>query len=107
MTLGIGGSKRRLIGLAAAVALSAPTGRQSFASVATSVPPPPRAVFALIIGVNASPGPDVTPLQYADDDAARYLDLFRALGARAAYTLKPLPRRCSHGGTSCARRSSL
>jgi Caspase domain len=44
---------------------------------------PPRALFALIIGVNASPGPDVAPLQYADDDAARYLDLFRALGARA------------------------
>ena len=42
----------------------------------------PRAVFALIIGVNASPGPDVAPLQYADDDAARYLDLFRVLGAR-------------------------
>ena len=43
----------------------------------------PRALFALIIGVNASPAPDVAPLQYADDDAARYLDLFRALGARA------------------------
>ncbi|MFL5304305.1 MAG: hypothetical protein ACJ8F1_03790 [Polyangia bacterium] len=42
----------------------------------------PSAVFALIIGVNASPDPDVRPLQYADDDAARYLDLFRALGAR-------------------------
>jgi hypothetical protein len=43
---------------------------------------PPRALFALIIGVNASPAPDVAPLRYADDDAARYLDLFRALGAR-------------------------
>jgi hypothetical protein len=40
------------------------------------------AVFALVIGVNASPEPEVAPLQYADDDAARYLDLFRALGAR-------------------------
>jgi hypothetical protein len=40
------------------------------------------ALFALIIGVNASPDPDVPALQYADDDAARYLDLFRALGAR-------------------------
>jgi hypothetical protein len=44
---------------------------------------PPRALFALIVGVNASPAADLAPLQYADDDAARYLDLFRALGARA------------------------
>ena len=43
---------------------------------------PPRATFALIVGVNASPAPDVAPLHYADDDAARYLDLFRALRAR-------------------------
>jgi hypothetical protein len=40
------------------------------------------ATFALVIGVNASPEPDLPPLQFADDDAARYLDLFRALGAR-------------------------
>lgn len=40
------------------------------------------ALFALIIGVNTSPDPDVPALEYADDDAARYLDLFRALGAR-------------------------
>ena len=40
------------------------------------------ALFALIIGVNTSPDPDVPALKYADDDAARYLDLFRALGAR-------------------------
>lgn len=44
--------------------------------------PGAKAVFALIVGVNASPEPDVQPLKYADDDAARYLDLFRALGAR-------------------------
>jgi len=50
---------------------------------------PRRAVFALIVGVNASPAPDVAPLQYADDDAARYLDLFRTLGARA-YVLSRL-----------------
>ena len=48
-----------------------------------------RAIFALILGVNASPAPDVAPLRYADDDAARYLDLFRALGARA-YVLSRL-----------------
>lgn len=44
--------------------------------------PGAKALFALIIGVNASTEPDVQPLKYADDDAARYLDLFRALGAR-------------------------
>jgi hypothetical protein len=40
------------------------------------------AVFALIIGSNTSVDKDVQPLKYADDDAARYLDLFRLLGAR-------------------------
>jgi hypothetical protein len=40
------------------------------------------AVFALILGVNASVDPGTPKLHYADDDAARYLDLFRSLGAR-------------------------
>ncbi|HXU82275.1 MAG TPA: hypothetical protein VN914_12820, partial [Polyangia bacterium] len=40
------------------------------------------ATFALIIGVNQSPERDLLPLRYADDDAARYRDLFRELGAR-------------------------
>ncbi len=55
----------------------------------TAMAEPARAVFALIVGVNASPSPDVAALQYADDDAARYLDLFRALGART-YVLSRL-----------------
>jgi hypothetical protein len=38
--------------------------------------------FALIIGVNQSVDRDARPLRYADDDAARYRDLFRALGVR-------------------------
>jgi hypothetical protein len=42
----------------------------------------PRAAFAFIVGVNRSVDPDEPPLRYADDDAARYLDLFRLLGAR-------------------------
>lgn len=42
----------------------------------------PRATFALIIGSNASVDSNLQPLRYADDDAARYLDLFRLLGAR-------------------------
>lgn len=44
--------------------------------------PAPRATFALIIGANQSVDANLTPLRYADDDAARYLDLFRLLGAR-------------------------
>jgi hypothetical protein len=39
-------------------------------------------IFALIIGVNRARGSELPPLQYADDDAARYYDLFDALGAR-------------------------
>ncbi|WAM26471.1 hypothetical protein [Myxococcus sp. NMCA1] len=44
--------------------------------------PPRTASFALIIGVNRSHEPDQLALRFADDDAARYLDLFRMLGAR-------------------------
>jgi hypothetical protein len=51
--------------------------------------PPESAVFALVVGVNDSPEPDLPPLQYADDDAARYLDLFRALGARTYLLARP------------------
>jgi hypothetical protein len=42
-----------------------------------------RASFALIIGVNKSVDTDAPLLRYADDDAARYLDFFRSLGARS------------------------
>jgi hypothetical protein len=40
------------------------------------------AMFAVIIGSNVSVDAELPPLKYADDDAARYLDLFRVLGAR-------------------------
>jgi hypothetical protein len=40
------------------------------------------AVFALIIGVNQSVDKELGRLRYADDDAARYFDLFRTLGSR-------------------------
>ncbi|AKU94918.1 hypothetical protein AKJ09_01582 [Labilithrix luteola] len=40
------------------------------------------ATFAVIVGNNRSVDEGVTPLRYADDDAARYQDLFRRLGAR-------------------------
>ena len=52
------------------------------AEAAENEEPSRPATFALIIGNNASVDPDVQPLKYADDDAARYLDLFRLLGAR-------------------------
>jgi hypothetical protein len=40
------------------------------------------ALFALIIGVNRSVESDLRPLLYADDDAVRYQELFRFLGAK-------------------------
>ena len=43
---------------------------------------PRNAVFALIMGVNRSVDADLKTLVYADDDAVRYQELFRALGAR-------------------------
>ncbi|WNG36707.1 caspase family protein [Archangium violaceum] len=57
-------------------------------TAAAAAEPAPRtegsrtAVFALIIGVNRSHEANLPTLRYADDDAARYLDLFRLLGAR-------------------------
>jgi hypothetical protein len=44
--------------------------------------PAPPARFAIIVGVNQGVDADARPLRYADDDAAEYLELFRALGAR-------------------------
>jgi len=41
-----------------------------------------RAIFALVIGTNDSVDKELEKLRYADDDAARSFDLFRALGAR-------------------------
>ena len=39
-------------------------------------------IFAVIVGNNQSLEPNLPALHYADDDAARYFELFRALGAR-------------------------
>jgi hypothetical protein len=47
------------------------------------------ASFALIVGVNRSVDTEVAQLRYADDDAARYLDLFRSLGARSYVLTRP------------------
>ena len=72
----------------------------SFSARAEAPPAPPGrpprpALFALIVGVNASLDADVAPLSYADDDAARYQDLFRALGART-YLLSSLDANTRH-----------
>jgi hypothetical protein len=48
----------------------------------TASEPPRNAVFALIMGVNRSVDADLKPLRYADDDAVRYQELFRSLGAK-------------------------
>ncbi|MBU1432463.1 caspase family protein [Myxococcota bacterium] len=49
----------------------------------------PPAIFALIVGVNDSPSADLEPLRYADDDAARYTDLFKAIGATTFTLMRP------------------
>jgi len=58
-----------------------------FASVVRAAPAasslPDVARFALIIGVNQGYKSNAATLRYADDDAARYLELFRSLGARS------------------------
>jgi Caspase domain len=45
--------------------------------------------FALIVGVNRGIDPELAQLHFADDDAARYSDLFRALGARVHLLTRP------------------
>jgi hypothetical protein len=51
-------------------------------SAAVAEPAAPTRTLALVVGVNRSPDGKLAPLRYADDDAVRYRDLFRALGAR-------------------------
>ncbi len=51
-------------------------------AVAAAEAPPPTKTFALVVGVNRSTDPKIAPLRYADDDAVRYRDLFRAVGGR-------------------------
>jgi hypothetical protein len=59
-----------------------------FAGVAQAEEPT-RATFAVIIGSNRSVDASLPPLKYADDDAARYFDLFRLLGARTYLLTRP------------------
>jgi len=66
--------------LVAAVTLAGTAGAASRGAGAIVDPTPAR--FAIIVGVNHGVDSDTRPLRYADDDAATYLELFRALGAR-------------------------
>jgi hypothetical protein len=52
--------------------------------VASAAAPPEKAprLLALVVGLNTSRDPGVAPLRFADDDAARYYELFEALGAQ-------------------------
>lgn len=63
------------------------------------------AMFALIVGVNTSVDRQMPPLRYADDDAARYDALFRAVGAhtRLLTRLDENTRRISPEATDRAR----
>jgi hypothetical protein len=56
---------------------------------AQAAEPERTATFALIVGTNRSVDPDLKPLLYADDDAVRYLMLFRSLGARTTLLTRP------------------
>ena len=51
--------------------------------------PGKRAIFAIVIGSNVSVDAELPALHYADDDAARYVDLFRLLGARTYLLTRP------------------
>jgi hypothetical protein len=72
---------RHRIGIAAlGVALS--FGHAAFATESPTPEAQVPARFAIVVGANKSVDADVHALRYADDDAARYLELFRTLGAR-------------------------
>ncbi|HSY41924.1 MAG TPA: hypothetical protein VLA79_20445 [Polyangia bacterium] len=69
-----------VVSLAAVILPAGPAA--AVADETEAAPPQQSARFAIIVGVNQSVDPDAHPLRYADDDAAAYLELFRALGAR-------------------------
>ena len=64
------------------LALAAALGWLPLMAWADPAPETTAARFALIVGVNHAGEPGLATLKYADDDAARYQDLFRLLGAR-------------------------
>jgi hypothetical protein len=72
----------KVLGLATAFAVCVGLAGPAAAKDMNSAAPPRPARFAIILGVNQGVDANTRPLRYADDDAAAYLELFRALGAR-------------------------
>ncbi len=58
------------------VPLYAPLLALTLASLSASAAPAQRVAYALIVANNASPDASLAPLRYADDDGARYFELF-------------------------------
>jgi hypothetical protein len=77
-----------LVALPSLPAHAAPAPPQLAAAASPTAPAeaasaPRTAVFALLIGANHAVDRDLPVLHYADDDAARYHELFELLGARS------------------------
>jgi hypothetical protein len=79
--------KRRAAASAFVLGLLGASGAQ--AEEPSAAREPTRATFAVIIGSNRSVDTNLPPLKYADDDASRYFDLFRLLGARTYLLTRP------------------
>ncbi|MBN2360272.1 MAG: caspase family protein, partial [Deltaproteobacteria bacterium] len=60
--------------------------------------PAASARFALIIGSNQSPKPELPALRHADDDAAKYYELFAQLGEARLLTVLDDASQASFGG---------
>lgn len=56
------------------------------AAPAPAAEPPPR-IHAVIVATNTAPGEPLERLRYADDDGARYYELFLSLGAAQVHLL--------------------
>ena len=48
-----------------------------------------RTAYALVIGNNSAPGTELKQLHYADDDALRYAEMFRAAGIETVLLVEP------------------
>jgi len=70
----------RIVGIAAAIVTSVGIGAGS-AEAAGTLDAASPAIFAVIVGNNASDGGGLEDLRYADDDAARYYELLEMAGA--------------------------
>jgi hypothetical protein len=79
MTLGKRTALRALATLAGATALLAPPARAAGAEPSREAAPAPSAVFAVVVTNNRSTRLDRPDLQYADDDGARYYQMFRGV----------------------------